>query len=514
MSRRLRAFVRWMKSQGFQWTDGLEFVDRSEGGGGGVSVKAVRDLREGEAVAAIPKAACLTVKNSGASELIESADLGGFLGLSVALMYEKGLGESSPWAGYLQLLPESECIPLLWTLDEVDRLLQGTELHKTVKEDKGLVLEDWKENILPLVHQLPSNVNAKCFGVEQYFAAKSLVSSRAFEIDDYHGHGMVPLADLFNHKTGAEDVHFTSVPSSHSDDDDDDDDDAEEEEEEEEDSSISDLLNENKVDEEPSSELEGSAISLDDPMVLEMIMVKDVQLGAEIFNTYGLVGNAALLHRYGFAEPDNQFDIVNIDLELVLQWSTSLFTGRYSRARLSLWRNLDYSGCVSGESEYFEVSNDGEPQIELLVLLYIMLLPEEAYLRLDILVSTTATSKEDPISMYLSEKCSITQDKRSEISRDLLLTESVCEALLWLADKRDSLYNKSMKDDIEALQRCSVKEGKAYYSLVLRVCERRILEKLRSYATVVAQSSQDMKRACCTRKRLKRESSEQTQINL
>ncbi|THG00914.1 hypothetical protein TEA_001317 [Camellia sinensis var. sinensis] len=31
--------------------------------------------------------------------------------------------------------------------------------------------------------------------------------------DDYYGFGMVPLADLFNHKTGAEDVHFTSISS-------------------------------------------------------------------------------------------------------------------------------------------------------------------------------------------------------------------------------------------------------------------------------------------------------------
>ncbi|CAL1381145.1 unnamed protein product [Linum trigynum] len=106
----------------------MEFVNSLEGGG--ISVKVVRDLKEDEAVAAIPKAACLTIKNSQACELIESMDLGGILGLSVALMYEKGLGESSPLAGYLQLLTESECVHLLWKLDEVDRFLQDTELHK------------------------------------------------------------------------------------------------------------------------------------------------------------------------------------------------------------------------------------------------------------------------------------------------------------------------------------------------------------------------------------------------
>ncbi|GJS18551.1 hypothetical protein Tco_0413023 [Tanacetum coccineum] len=51
-------------------------------------------------------------------------------------------------------------------------------------------------------------------------------------------------------------------------------------------------------------------ISVDDessstPRILEMIIV---------FNTYGSMGNVALLHSI---EPNNPYDIVNIDLELV-----------------------------------------------------------------------------------------------------------------------------------------------------------------------------------------------------
>ena len=91
---------------------------------------------------------------------------------------------------------------------------------------------------------------------------------------------------------------------------------------------------------------------------------------AHILN--GILGNAALLHRYGFTEQDNSYDIVNIDMELVLQWCTSVFSDRHSRARVSLWRKLGYSACGSQNSEYFEISFDGEPQIELLVLLHIM----------------------------------------------------------------------------------------------------------------------------------------------
>ena len=44
-------------------------------------------------------------------------------------------------------------------------------------------------------------------------------------------------------------------------------------------------------------------------------------------------------NRYGFTEPDNPNDIVNINLELVLHWSSALFSGRHSRGKFSLrWR--------------------------------------------------------------------------------------------------------------------------------------------------------------------------------
>jgi len=63
-----------------------------------------------------------------------------------------------------------------------------------VKEDKDCLYVDWKEHIQPLI--LAFKLDPSYFGVEQYFSAKSLVSSRSFEVDDYHGYGMVPLADL------------------------------------------------------------------------------------------------------------------------------------------------------------------------------------------------------------------------------------------------------------------------------------------------------------------------------
>ncbi|EOA23789.1 hypothetical protein CARUB_v10017003mg [Capsella rubella] len=505
-TRRLRAFKRWMKANGVDCSDALNLVDDQNDG---VSVRALCDLKEGDVVANISKPACLTIKTSGAREIIKSADLDGSLGLSVALMYERSLGEKSPWAGYLQSLPIQEDLPLVWSLQDVDSLLSGTELHKVVKEDHVLICEDWEENILPLTSSLPQNVDPDSFGIKDYLAAKSLIASRSFQIDDYHGSGMVPLADLFNHKTGAEDVHFTAE-SSHSESDTDESDNGDavnEANDEDEPSSKSSSSPEqsfeevpaeitdeeaNKEEEEEEEEEEedeeNSSMLQDDLSCLKMIMVKDVPAGAEVFNTYGLMGNAALLHRYGFTEPDNPYDIVNIDLELVTEWSSSSFTSRYTRARLALWRKLGYTGCESQNSEYFEISSTGEPQSELLILLYIVLLPDDAYNKLDLAISTKASLSKEGKRSSSSSSYEITIGKHKfklgQSGNDVLLTEGVCEALLAIVDKRESLYGSltSLEDDIGGLKACCLpRDRRLYHSLVLRVSERKILKQLRSY---------------------------------
>nr|GMD49568.1 ribosomal lysine N-methyltransferase 3 [Ipomoea batatas] len=473
-----------------EWSDALELVATESS----VFVRAVCDLHEGDLVAKIPKESCLTIKTCGARQMIEEAELDGYLGLAVALMYERSLGPVSPW------LVIFSCCHILSLFRCFGRSLKSTlfslALSSTrgntplltliIKEDKVLIHEDWKECIRPLLDNASLGLNPEGFGIEEYFAARSLISSRSFQIDDYHGFGMVPLADLFNHKTGAEDVHFTSISSDSESDSDADDNNNNTEYEN---NSDHEPISENPHSEGDSlsgSDLDSSSMSGNDPTALEMIMVKNVKAGVEVFNTYGYIGNAALLHRYGFTEPDNPYDILNLDLELVLQWSSSRFSYRHSRRRLSLWRELDCSGCVSQDSEYFEISYYGEPQIELLILLYILLLSEEAYSEVNLAVSTMG-DVEKSWQLFLSKQ-GVPLENGSELSKNSLLTESVCLALLSLADARESLYgSNSLKKDIKELNGCSqLSEPKLYHSLMLRISERKILQKLRTYASAGA----------------------------
>lgn len=190
-----------------------------------------------------------------------------------------------------------------------------------------------------------------------------------------------------------------------------------------------------------------------------------------------------MLHRYGFTEQDNSYDIVNIDMELVIQWCSSVFSDRHSRARVSLWRRLGYSVCGSQDSDYFEISFDGEPQIELLSLLHIMLLPDNAYHKLDLSVSVAGNYDESNGTTLLNGD--IFPSKAFNMNNKSLLPKKVCDALLSLSDMRESLYGlKSIEDDIEALGRCSlIRERKLYHSLMLRINERKILQRLRNYAS-------------------------------
>lgn len=347
-----------------------------------------------------------------------------------------------------------------------------------MKQDRKFLCEDWKECIEPLMSSGELDIDPDDFSLENFFSAKTLVSSRSFQIDSYHGSGMVPLADLFNHKTDCEHVHFTSASDASGSDDYQDNDQS--------DASADDQ----STIENPSSSPSGSRAKNED---LEMIIVRDVNEGEEVYNTYGTMGNAALLHRYGFTELDNQYDIVNIDLELVMKWCTTIFSSRHTRARVLLWRNLGYSGCTSQDAEYFEIAYDGEPQLELLILLFIINLEPDVYGKL-ICVAHDFVGREehDTFSSVVKFVKALSSNQNSEVNgveklpdEKLLLSKSICSALLSLADMRESLYgSNTLEDDEEKLQACCIaSETKLYHSMVLRVSERRILQRLRKFAS-------------------------------
>ncbi|KAI7837623.1 hypothetical protein COHA_008549 [Chlorella ohadii] len=160
---------------------------------------ATRAIAEGERLCTIPKAACLSIRTTQLADVIEAEELGGGLGLVLAVLHEMSLGQDSKWHGYFQACPSREYVPLFWSDGQL-ALLAGTELDGRVQADREAAREDFEEHILPLVGKYPGRLRPEFVTLPNFHAAASLVASRAFGVDEWHGDAMVPLADIFNHK--------------------------------------------------------------------------------------------------------------------------------------------------------------------------------------------------------------------------------------------------------------------------------------------------------------------------
>ncbi|KAH6563191.1 hypothetical protein BASA50_003888 [Batrachochytrium salamandrivorans] len=330
----------------------------------GFSVVAKNVLDVNSILCSIPKEAILSVKNCGIADILEEQELQGALGLTVALMFERSIGTASPWFGYLQSLPQREGIPLFWSQKQIAEL-KGTAMEALLDAMPSDLLNDYNEHVVPLIASNPRLMVAEKMTFEDFMSATSLVTSRAFQVDCYHGDSMVPLADLFNHRTDTEHVHFetnaqvcyycgASGPCdcdliSDLDDDDagdqewedlsNDDDCAKNEnadDDNDDDMECSDVESassypsalycsnaDNSDDENVDSDENGSSSD-----VIEMIVILQVERGEEIFNTYGVHSNSDLLNRYGFAEANNPYSIVDIPSSSIVDFVAAQYSNR------------------------------------------------------------------------------------------------------------------------------------------------------------------------------------------
>ncbi|KAJ9068606.1 hypothetical protein DSO57_1026946 [Entomophthora muscae] len=344
------------------------------------SVLAKTDIPTDAIVCKIPKLAVLSWRTGGVSNILEDEEIAGAISLVLTLMYESQQGFKSPWYGYLQSLPEYVSLPSMWSEEELS-LLEGVDSLSKAQKTRNDQIEDYSEIVVPLVKKYPEVFQKKFFSLNNFFRACSLVSSRAFHLDDYHGDSMIPLADMFNHRSGLEHVHFESSDAcfecgehgdcNHI-----------MEEVSDEEGSLSDSCCEvlssdfcfepNSDDSCCESNSEASSISshdmeassspppgLDiitfkpydpenegrvakqecpfnalgndkecfdcdlfsgDPNAnIEMRMVRDARAGEEVFNTYGQKSNESLLEKYGFAELENVDNYVYFPKEDVME---------------------------------------------------------------------------------------------------------------------------------------------------------------------------------------------------
>lgn len=220
----------------------------------------------------------------------------------------------------------------------------------------------------------------KNYSFDLFCRISTLVASRSFEVDAYHGMAMVPFADIFNHRAGSEHVHFESdfevceacgapeycehrylealemeEKEAESEDlgDDTEDEDEEEGEEKDEDEDEDEAMSDAEeveddeamenmpqelkamMEQEESEEEEDTSLAdledLEERKVnfwkqdeeeqekdtCDMVLDRPVKAQDEIFNTYGEHPNSVLLAKYGFCYEDNAFDCISFGREKI-----------------------------------------------------------------------------------------------------------------------------------------------------------------------------------------------------
>ena len=66
---------------------------------------------------------------------------------------------------------------------------------------------------------------------------------------------------------------------------------------------------------------------------LQILAASSVPKGAEVHNTYGELGNAELVNKYGFALRNNPFSVVLLEKAAMLQAAESIVGQREMRQR-------------------------------------------------------------------------------------------------------------------------------------------------------------------------------------
>ena len=159
------------------------------------AIHAKSNIYINDTVVKIPKECILSIKNTAIADIIEEHEIGGTLALSLALMYEKLQGESSPWFDYISCMPSKTYIPLLWNKEELS-YLSGTDLGYSIHRDFEMLKLDYETFITPILLEYPFLFPPEKVSFDLFLSCASLVSSRAFMIDEYHEEALVPVADL------------------------------------------------------------------------------------------------------------------------------------------------------------------------------------------------------------------------------------------------------------------------------------------------------------------------------
>ncbi|CCG82573.1 Uncharacterized protein C16C6.01c [Taphrina deformans PYCC 5710] len=336
----LLRFRKWLKSseQGIKLHPSLKIRCHTDGTGYGVFSTA--DIVEDTVIMEVPKSSLLSPRTTGISNVLDSADLEPMISCCLAYLYERSKGPESPWHAYIQVCPSVVPISKIWSKQD-QSILRGTEVAMvggtSLKDFQETFMEDVKPFLKLHAHEL-GPFSALSF--KEFSEGMSVVGSRAFEIDAYHGLAMCPFADMLDHEV-EEHVHFRTTfdvcpecgeaGGCEHDPEESDDGHGSDGESQGTDETVDEVNGRSQRPIAPHKVPDGhSAASCtdhnhnhdagdgegeEDEDTCDFTVIRAIPAGSQVYNTYGDLGNDILLARYGFALRDNPNDRVSLGPE-------------------------------------------------------------------------------------------------------------------------------------------------------------------------------------------------------
>lgn len=385
-------------------------------------------------MARIPTSQCLTCGGCAHQKLVGDLEIslgkGQWLALlGFALLLERGIdaGKSSSWNAYLRYLPAAEQgVTALWP-ENRKRYLAGTDVDLALRDERAQAKTEWETHIEPILSR--SEYAESGFTFEDYLSARSVVSSRAFTICPEVGVGLVPLADLFNHRTGGHHVLLTDI----------------------EDESI---LPESARPQQSTKE--GASY-------MYVRLVRSARKDEELFNSYGELGNATLLSSYGFCQRDNPGDQVTFGVP-ALRAAAGLcgVDGLQIASRL---RWCEANGLCEEDST-FHLKAQSPPSNTLLLVLWILAASPDEFGEFSDSLKGKRMFGTDKVAQYISEvqHCGGFENVKT------------LQVLMKMLERRRALYASTPSDDSEWASYCLILVD-SELGIILD-CEKYLEEKL------------------------------------
>ncbi|XP_053742090.1 N-lysine methyltransferase setd6 [Synchiropus splendidus] len=290
----LRDFLRWCDTAGLLLSRKVRVSRVSTVSQYGMLAE--EDIEAGEVLFSVPRSALLHQGSSRVAPLLAREEgalrsRSGWVPLLLALLHEFTCPDSF-WRPYFHLWPDLSATdqPMFWSSEERERLLRGTGLVELVQTDLQHIQQEYLQVALPFMSKHPELWDPDTHTLELYTRLVAFVMAYSFQ-----------------------------EPQQREDEDDDDDDDDDDEEDEARQLQsppmmvpVADLLN-HVADHNASLQFS--------PESLDMVSVRCISAGQEVFNTYGDKSNCELLLMYGFAEPfpGNKNDTAEVPVSTLYQ---------------------------------------------------------------------------------------------------------------------------------------------------------------------------------------------------